>query len=586
MNPTGATSYTYSSGSAVVSPAITTNYIVTGNDALGCTNTAVCTVSVVPTPIVSVNSPTICSGQTATLTASGASTYSWSTGSLLNPILVSPPASTIYNVTGTSLGCSTTTVVTVVVHPLPVMSVNNSTICIGQTTTLTASGANSYLWNTGSMSNPFIISPLVSTSYTVVGTTLGCSQLAISTVVVNPLPILSANSASVCSGQSSILSVNGANTYTWSPGSNLNTTSGAFVSASPSMSTIYNISGTSINGCINTTTVSLFVLATPSLVAVASPSAVCAGNPINLVASGALNYTWTPGSIYTNSLTITPASSSVYSVIGENVSGGLSCATTQTVLVNVIQSIVINTSSTDSICLGESKVIFAAGGITYSWLPTIGVANPNAASTSVKPLVTTEYTVTVSNGGLCPKKGTVKIIVNPLPIVYAGRDTTINSDEAYVLHGSSNAANYGFLNPSGSVLNCNFCSTVEVAPKITTCYILKGENNHQCVAYDEVCINVTNDYGLYIPNAFSPNGDQDNEQFMPVGYGIKSFKLSIFDRWGVEIFKSQDTTIGWDGKYKGKICEQGVYVFNLVVYTIDGKEIIKTGHLTLLGDSN
>jgi gliding motility-associated-like protein len=227
-----------------------------------------------------------------------------------------------------------------------------------------------------------------------------------------------------------------------------------------------------------------------------------------------------------------------------------------------------------------------AGGITYSWLPTIGVANPNAASTSVKPLVTTEYTVTVSNGGLCPKKGTVKIIVNPLPIVYAGRDTTINSDEAYVLHGSSNAANYGFLNPSGSVLNCNFCSTVEVAPKITTCYILKGENNHQCVAYDEVCINVTNDYGLYIPNAFSPNGDQDNEQFMPVGYGIKSFKLSIFDRWGVEIFKSQDTTIGWDGKYKGKICEQGVYVFNLVVYTIDGKEIIKTGHLTLLGDSN
>jgi gliding motility-associated-like protein len=585
MNPTGATSYTYSSGTAIVSPAITTNYIVTGNDALGCTNTTVCTVSVVPTPFVSVNSPTICSGQTATLTASGASTYSWSTGSLLNPILVSPTASTIYNVTGTSLGCSTTTVLTVIANPLPVMSVNNSTICIGQTTTLTASGANSYLWNTGSTSNPINISPLVSTTYTVVGSTLGCTQLAISTVIVNPLPILNANSASMCSGQSSLLSATGANTYTWSPGTNLNTTTGSFVSANPSTSTTYSILGTDANGCVNNTTASLFVLATPSLIAVANPSVVCAGNSINLTASGALNYTWTPGSVFINSLTITPASSSVYSVLGENVSGSLSCSSTQSVLVNVIAPIVINTSNTDSICLGGSKVIFAAGGITYSWLPTVGVTNPNAASTVVKPIVTTEYTVTVSNGSLCSKTGTVKIVVNPLPIVYAGRDTTINSDEAYVLQGSSNVTNFGFLNPAGSVLNCNFCSTVEVAPKVTTCYILKGENNHQCVAYDEVCINVTNDYGLYIPNAFTPNGDQDNELFIPIGYGIKSIKLSIFDRWGMEIFKSHDNAIGWDGKYKEKTCEQGIYAFSVLVITNEGRKISKTGHLTLLSNN-
>lgn len=175
--------------------------------------------------------------------------------------------------------------------------------------------------------------------------------------------------------------------------------------------------------------------------------------------------------------------------------------------------------------------------------------------------------------------------MNPLPIVYAGRDTTINSNEAYVLQGSSNVTNFGFLNPAGSVLNCNFCSTVEVAPKVTTCYILKGENNHQCVAYDEVCINVTNYYGLYIPNAFTPNGDQDNELFIPVGYGIKSIKLSIFDRWGMEIFKSHDNAIGWDGKYKGKTCEQGIYAFSVLVITNEGRKISKTGHLTLLSNN-
>ena len=582
----GALLYAWStasiSNSISVSPLTTTTYTVIGTNAIGCTSASLVTVVVNPMPIVSVNSPTICSGQTATLTASGASTYSWNTGSLLNPILVSPTASTIYSVTGTSLGCSTTTVVTVIANPLPVMSVNSSTICIGQTTTLTASGANSYLWNTGSTSNPFIISPLVSTTYTVVGSTLGCTQLAISTVIVNPLPILSANSASMCSGQSSLLSATGANTYTWSPGINLNTTTGSFVSANPSTSITYTILGTSISGCVNSTTSSLFVLATPSLIAVANPSAVCAGTSIDLTVSGALNYTWTPAGVFTSSLTITPASTSVYSVLGENVSGSLSCTSTQTVLVTVLSPGVVTTSNTDSLCIGESKVVFASGGTTYSWLPTVGVTNPNAASTLVKPTVTTEYTVTVSTNGLCPGTGTVKIIVNPLPIVYAGNDTTINIDEAYVLNGTSNVTNFGFLNPAGTVLSCNFCSVVEVTPKVNTCYLLKAESSQQCVAYDEICIKVTKEYGLFIPNAFSPNGDIDNDLFIPVGYGLTSIKLTVFDRWGTQVFKSHNDVLGWDGKCKGKICEQGVYVFYVVAQTIGGKEITKTGHLTLL----
>ena len=582
----GALLYAWStasiSNSITVSPLTTTTYTVIGTNAIGCTSASLVTVVVNPMPIVSVNSPTICSGQTATLTASGASSYSWNTGSLLNPILVSPTASTVYSVTGTSLGCSTTTVVTVIANPLPVMSVNNSTICIGQTTTLTASGANSYLWNTGSTSNPFIISPLISTTYTVVGSTLGCTQLAISTVIVNPLPILSVNSASMCSGQSSLLSATGANTYTWSPGINLNTTTGSFVSANPSTSITYTISGTSISGCVNSTTASLFVLATPSLIAVANPSAVCAGTSIDLTASGALNYTWTPAGVFTSSLTITPASTSVYSVLGENVSSSLSCTSSQTVLVTVLSPGVVTTSNTDSLCIGESKVVFATGGTTYSWAPIVGVTNPNAASTLVKPLVTTEYTVTVSTNGLCPGTGTVKIIVNPLPIVYAGNDTTINIDEAYVLNGTSNVTNFGFLNPAGTVLSCNFCSVVEVTPKANTCYLLKAESSQQCVAYDEVCIKVTKEYGLFIPNAFSPNGDIDNDLFIPVGYGLTSIKLTVFDRLGTQVFKRHDDVLGWDGKCKGKICEQGVYVFYVVAQTIGGKEITKTGHLTLL----
>ncbi len=190
INPTGASTYIYSSGSATVNPNITTSYSVTGTSSVGCisSNTAVSTVSVSPSPTLSVNSGSICAGNSFTILPTGAATYSVSGGSST----VNPGTTTSYSVTGTSsVGCaaSNTVLSTITVISLPTLSVQstNSLICEGETATLSVSGAISYSWNNGSTLNLITVSPTLNTSYTVTGVNLnGCAKTEVFSQNVNP----------------------------------------------------------------------------------------------------------------------------------------------------------------------------------------------------------------------------------------------------------------------------------------------------------------------------------------------------------------------------------------------------------------
>ncbi len=201
MVPNGALTYTYSSGSAVVSPTTNASYNVTGTSSLGCvsSNTAISSVTVNASPTVSVNSGAICSGQTFTMVPNGASTYTYSSGSAV----VSPTTNASYNVTGTSsFGCvsSNTAISSVTVNALPIVNTVSSAslLCVGQTGSLTASGAATYTWSTGSNASVIAISPTVNTTYTVNGTNVnGCNNVATIT-----------QSVSACTGIANLLSNN------------------------------------------------------------------------------------------------------------------------------------------------------------------------------------------------------------------------------------------------------------------------------------------------------------------------------------------------------------------------------------------
>ncbi len=193
MVPSGASTYSYSNGSAVATPTANNTYTVTGTSTLGCSSTAISSVSVNAAPSVSVNSGAICAGQSFTMVPSGAISYSYSNGGAV----ATPTANASYTVTGTNtLGCTGTAISTVTVNAIPTVSASSSisgSICAGQSVSLTASGATTYSWNTGATTAVIAVSPSVTTTYTINGSSNGCSNVATITQNVNSCVGIQAN---------------------------------------------------------------------------------------------------------------------------------------------------------------------------------------------------------------------------------------------------------------------------------------------------------------------------------------------------------------------------------------------------------
>jgi hypothetical protein len=254
MTPSGANTYTYQGGSAVVSPITNTSYTVVGTSTAGCVSSSPATsnVTVDPTPTISVAGGAICPGGSFTLNPGGANTYSYSGGQI-----VSPTVTTSYTVTGTSTaGCvSADAVVTITVaNNLTVTISGNNTVCAGSPINLTAGGAATYTWNTGAMTTTIAPTPTTNATYSVIGASGSCTNTALQSITVNALPSLTmstTNAAGLCIGQTATLGVNGANTYTWNTGAN-----GGTITVTPTVTTTYSVTGTNSLGCSNSATLS------------------------------------------------------------------------------------------------------------------------------------------------------------------------------------------------------------------------------------------------------------------------------------------------------------------------------------------
>lgn len=276
---TGLISYTWSTSEntsdVVVTPTITSTYTLDIADANSCMSTNTISVIVNNEPVLSVNSGTICAGESFTITPSGADTYTISSGSFI----VNPTNTSSYTVTGTSLeGCvnATGVVSDVIVNQLPSISVNSGAICSGQSFTMMPSGADTYTYSSGSD----VVMPTTDATYTVTGTDAnGCENMTTSTVTVNALPVMTAvtNNTLLCVGETATLSVTGAFTYTWNTSEN--TTD---IAVSPTITTTYTVDGTDVNGCSNTTTITQDVSVCTGLTQMSKSTAISVyPNPSN-----------------------------------------------------------------------------------------------------------------------------------------------------------------------------------------------------------------------------------------------------------------------------------------------------------------
>lgn len=593
LQAAGASTYTWNpvsqyTQSISVQPSATTAYTVTGSNGV-CISSAIATVTVAPSPTLSVSSATVCAGQTAILTASSTSGYTWSPSGANTPtIAVQPAGSVVYTVSSSNSNCLSVAQASVTVLPSPTVSIISPTVCSGQVSSLTASGATSYTWMPQNLSTPSVTVQLASaTSYTVTGSNGACESSTVIPVAVAALPQITVNSATICAGESRQLSANGALSYTWQPATGLTNAYSHTIEVNPLSSTDYTVSGNSALGCPAFAIATVSVIPLPSLTVTPSSSTICSGSSATLTATGgaAGSYTWTsfPPDISGNAtpLVVNPSVTTVYALTATNGLLPYLCSSTKSVTIQVLQRVNAATGYADPVCLGSSTMLSATGGKVYHWQPSTGLNRPNDSVTKVTPLSTTIYTVTVSGNGFCPGTATVEVQVNPVPEVYAGRDTIINMDEYTVLAGSGDVE-VGFVSPDNKPLACNFCSQVTVYPKETTCYLLKGTNTYGCTGTDTVCVMVTKDWDVFVPNAFTPNGDGYNDVFIPSGYGLAEIHLTIFDRWGNLIFRSHGEVIGWDGKRKGQLCKQDVYVYQAEIVTMAGNTVKRTGHVTLL----
>ena len=504
LTANGSTTYQWSANAGNVStqtvtltPGVSTTYTVTGTTS-GCTASTVKTVTVnaLPTVTASVSTSPICAGQNTVLSATGATSYTWTPGGVSGySITVSPSANNVYTVTGTSSGCSGTGTVSVVVIPSPTVVVNPAYICTGTGASLTASGANTYIWLPGNATGAsIVVSPSVTTNYTVTGTnTGGCSATATTSVNVLTLPTItaSASSGTICPGTTTTLTANGLGSCTWSPSGTLSTATGTLVSSFPTANTTYTITGMDAAGCINTTTVSVNLVQLANTGAVVGTGTVCAGADQTYSVTplaGATSYSWT---IQTGATIVAgqgtnavlanfPSVGGFIQVIPIDACGNNGTSSSISVYGLALPTITV-TPSSSNVCSGSSATLTATGtSISYIW--------NTAATTSVitvTPTAITSYTVRGTDANNCSNIAITTLSINTPPTV------TIFANPGSICPGSSTTLTAGGANNYSWSTGA---TTVSIAPTLsaTTSFTVSGTDANNCTGVAITTVTVTN----------------------------------------------------------------------------------------------
>lgn len=430
LTVTGLSSFNWQPGGqtsspANVTPGSTATYTVTGTDGAGCLRTDSVSIIVNALPLITIlpNPVSICEGDSAVLMASGAVSYSWapSTG-LSNPNLdapsASPSATTVYTVTGTDFNnCSNSATVEVTVKPDPVIlvSANPSSICEGDGALLSASGLSSFLWNPGGQTtSSILVTPAVTTTYTVAGNAAnGCSGQMQVTVTVNALPQINALpvAISICSGDTVQLTAEGGISYSWSPAAGLSDPGIATPDASPLISTTYTVTGQNVAGCSAAATSQITVHPPVTSSGAANPPVICLGESTQLSVTGLATFNWLPGGQTVSPVSVTPLTSTVYTVTGIDNNG---CEAVGTVVVTVEPLPEVIASSLDTlICSGSTALLTASGNATqYIWSP----GPYSGSSITVAPADSTQFILTGILGN-CIATDTLQVNVIPAPVV-------------------------------------------------------------------------------------------------------------------------------------------------------------------------
>lgn len=556
VTASGASTYTWSPGTGLsattgatvtANPTASTNYTVIGTDGNGCKDTITVGIVVNPLPTASISGTnTVCQGDSTVLTASGGVSYAWSNSATTASTTVTPASATTYTVTVTDgNSCTDTDQITVNVNALPTVSITGTdTICVGDTTMLTASGGTGYSWSSGDLTATATLTPAVTTTYTVTVTDgNSCSNTDSTEVVVNPLPVVTfSGNDTICVGNSTTITASGGSSYSWSSGDLT-----AAATLSPAVTSTYTVTVTDGNSCEASNSIEIVVNPLPTA-SISGMDSICAGASTTLTASGGQSYVWS-NSATTSSITISPAASGPVSVVATDANN---CSDSDTIQITVTPQAIGSISPGDTaVCEMNSVTFTASGGTSYLW----NTSDATAAIT-VTPVATTTYSVTVSDGSSCDDTVSVTLTINFNPA------TPVITQTGSVLSTDPGFANYQwFLNGNPVGTNSNTYSPTASGPVTVTV-----TDNNGCFAmgsFNYVAVNDGLASGLSVDLYPNPNNGLFTLQLE--SDVVRDLEVSVFDLAGRNVYK-RDLNLAagkWSGPIDLQFVAKGVYILQM-----------------------
>jgi gliding motility-associated-like protein len=368
---------------------------------------------------------------------------------------------------------------------------------------------------------------------------------------------------------------------------------GGLVSTGPTCGIIYPTPGdktlqliaSSTLGCRDTTERTFNLLSGPALNA-GPDFSICEGDTSRLNAtSDASSFTWSPptGLDNPNSLNpkVFPAVTTKYEIRGVI---GI-CRSIDSVEVRVVPYPVATvTASKNYVCDGDTISLNATGGSIYTWTPVEGLSDPNIANPSAHPPVSTWYKVFVKDVLGCDQPDIDSVFVKSIPklVVKAGKDTfSLRGDPVQL---QVTGAPFYTWTPVNATLNDLTSNRPIAFVNDNAVFYVRGYTAEGCEGRDTIKLTYLYiDPDIYVPTAFTPNGDGINSTIKPIGLGVEYVEyFSIFNRWGQQVFFTKQYNRGWDGRVNGSEQPAGAYVWTLRARDFKGKLIVKKGSFVLI----
>jgi len=535
----------------------------------------------------------ICINDSFQLQAVGTTQFEWQTNSYLsnsnssNPI-AKPLQDTSFIVKGfNSKDCFGLDTIHIKVNTLPTLSISPvKTICKNDSIALQAQTNTvvAYHWNLDTtlsnllIANP-IAKPLDTTRYFLsIKDTNGCKSFDSITVNVAPLPFVkSIGDTTLCVGSTIQLQTQtSSNQISWSPTIGLSDSN----SANPIDTvffpkTQFIVTAQSPIGCIAKDTVIIKGLPTPTVLLNQHSVAICTSQstPISVKQVPNAIYFWSPNLAINNvkipNPTVNPTATQTYHI---RISNSNNCFADDSVLVKVAPLPNFSVSpNTATICEGDSILITASGGNTYSWSQNSHVLYPNSNSNWLAPKITTNYTIRLADT-LCKVASTipVKITVNKAPTITLKKSNDIDCIKTSATLSATGAASYQW-SPINNLTNYTSANAT-ATPFTTTPYYVLATDLQGCTTIASIIVNVNTgsiENGFAMPNAFVPNGNNNCFGIKKWGY-VFNLSFSIYNRLGQRIFHTNNPTDCWNGTVNNTLQDAGTYIFDITANTLCG----------------